>query len=273
MIRSRHVVLLMSALLLAGGCQTTAQHRNSSVVDYLYPQSRDVQVSVETPRLTLPLTVGVAFTPSGYRDAAGLTEAKKQELLTRVSSHFEALDFVEAIEIIPSAYLRPQGSFENLDQLRRMFGIDVIALVSYDQTQFTDEGFASIAYWTIVGAYVVPGEKNATHTLLDAVVYDIPSRKLLFRAPGTSSVQSSATLVNREEQVREDAVAGFDDASAHLVDNLKAELEAFQVRIKDAPEEVQIARREGYQGSGSGGPWLLIVALLALGLLHRTRRG
>ena len=37
--------------------------------------------------------------------------------------------------------------------------------------QFTDEGLASFAYWTIIGAYIIPGEKNDTHTMLDAVVY------------------------------------------------------------------------------------------------------
>ena len=63
-----------------------------------------------------------------------------------VGRRFEALDFVYAIEIIPSAYLVPRGRFPNLDQIRTMFGIDINALVSYDQAQFTDEGIASITY-------------------------------------------------------------------------------------------------------------------------------
>lgn len=264
-------LMLLTAVLSLSACQTISQHRNSSVVDYLYPDSRNVTVSEAVPTLELPIKVGVAFTPSRFQDAPALTEVEKQALLKNVSRHFEALDFVENIEIIPSAYLRPEGSFENLDQLHRMFGIDVIALVSYDQARFTEERMASIAYWTIVGAYVIPGEKNATHTLMDAVVYDISSRKLLFRAPGASSVKSSATLVDREAQVREDAVKGFHEASADLVENLQTELDTFKERIKKAPEEVKIAQRDGYAGSGAGGLSLLILALAVAGLLrYRT---
>ncbi|HEX7037304.1 MAG TPA: rhombotarget lipoprotein [Pseudomonadales bacterium] len=292
---SRGLALTLTALL--AGCVSTAAHysRNTSVVDYLYPTSKDVEVSTEVPKLTLPLKVGIAFVPAkrfvptarcreapcvldtldfgwavGSEEAAGLTEAKKAELMASVSSHFKELDFVDSIEIIPSAYLRPAGSFENLDQLRRMFGIDVIALLSYDQTRFTDQGLTSLAYWTIVGAYIVPAEKNSTHTLMDAVVYDIPSRKLLFRAPGTSSVKSSATLVALDQQVREDAVQGFELASANLVENLKVELESFKERIKEAPDQVQIASRDGHQASGSGGLVLVLAALL--GLVGAARR-
>ena len=43
-----------------------------------------------------------------------------------------------------------------------MFGIDVIVLLSYDQVQFRDEGLLSLTYWTVVGAYTIPGEKNDT---------------------------------------------------------------------------------------------------------------
>lgn len=266
--RALPLVLLAAGILLAG-CQSTALHRNSSVVDYLYPDAGNVTVSTETPRLTLPLSVGIAFTPGGY-GSDGLTEGGKSALLADVADHFEALEFVDSIQIIPTAYLRPGGSFENLDQLRRMFGVDVIVLLSFDQTRFTDEGFASFAYWTLIGAYVVPGEKNATFTLLDAVVYDIPSRKLLFRAPGSSKVSSRATPVNLGEQTREDSVEGFETASDDLVKNLEAELARFQERIKERPEDVHIATREGYRGSGAGGWWLLpIIGLL---LTVRLRR-
>ncbi len=47
----------------------------------------------------------------------------------------------------------------------------------YDQVQFTGEGLLSLTYWTIVGAYLVPGEKNETKTMLDAAVFYIASRR------------------------------------------------------------------------------------------------
>jgi len=151
-----------------------------------------------------------------------------------------------------------------------MFNVDVIALVSYDQTRFTDEGLASLAYWTLIGAYVVPGEKNTTHTMMDAVLYDIDSRQLLFRAPGTSAVKSSATPINLEATLREDALAGFDAASEDLIANLKLQLKRFQQRIKDAPEEVQLARRDGSAAAGSPAG-VAFVALLGLMAARRRR--
>jgi rhombotail lipoprotein len=257
-------------LIFLSACQSTSNFQNSSVVEYLYPRSRNQQVSTEIPLLTLPLRVGIAFTPSGYGSGSGFVESKKVELLSSISEHFKNLEFVKSIEVIPSGYLRPAGSFENLDQLKRMFNVDVIALVSFDQTRFTDEGLASLAYWTIVGAYIIPAEKNTTYTMMDTVLYDIASRKLLFRAPGTSNVKSNATLVNLQEQTRVDSLDGFTAASEDLVGNLKIQLEIFREKVKQSPEEYKIAKSAGYRGSGSSN--LLLVLLSAFLVIRRLRK-
>ena len=170
--------------------------------------------------------------------------------------------------MIPSAYLTPGGSFTNLSQIQTMYGIDVIALVSYDQVQFTDAGVLSLSYWTIVGAYVVSGEKNDTSTLLDTVVYDISSRKMLFRAPGTSKVEGRATPVNLSEELRADSIAGFEKAADNMTRNLQSQLEAFKEKIKEAPANVKISHRPGYSGGGSVG----LVVLLSLLLMASVRR-
>ncbi|MFQ5487965.1 MAG: rhombotarget lipoprotein, partial [Gammaproteobacteria bacterium] len=149
-----------------------------------------------------------------------------------------------------SAYLTPAGVFSNLDQIRNMYGIDVIALVSYDQVQFTDEGMLSLTYWTLVGAYVVSGEKNDTSTMLDTAVYDIPSRKMLFRAPGTSQVKGRATPVNLSGELRADSLKGFQEATAAMIVNLDRQLASFREKIKSNPEQVKIVHRSGYSGGG-----------------------
>ena len=61
-----------------------------------------------------------------------------------------------------------------------------MALVSYDQVANTSEKTSSLLYWTIVGAYVVKGNKNDVQTFVDTAVFDMATRKLLFRAPGVS---------------------------------------------------------------------------------------
>lgn len=167
-------VVLMGVLITLGlsGCASQRVNTKSSIMEYLYPQSEDTFATPSIPHLKLPLRVGVAFVPeskestssrnlwTGNSYSGEMTEAKKADILEAVSDNFRGLDFVSNIEVIPSAYLTPGGSFANMSQIKTMYGIDVIALVSYDQVQFTDEDALSLSYWTIIGAYIVSGEKK-----------------------------------------------------------------------------------------------------------------
>lgn len=259
--------------LTAGCAGTTGNHATTSVVDYLYPNAKKEPVAEQgVPVLNLPMRVGIAFVPE--RGQSTLTEAQKTELLEKVAANFKSLDFIKSIEIIPSAYLTPHGGFDNLDQIRTMHGVEAMALVSYDQKQFTDEGIASIVYWTIVGAYVIPGEKNSTYTMVDTVIMHIPSRKMLFRAPGTSQIKGYSTPVNLSEQLRQDSQKGFKEAVDKMIPNLGQQLTAFRERVKAAPEEYKVVRAGG--GSSGGGSleiWLTLpVALLLVGGLWWSRR-
>ncbi len=271
------------SLLLLPGCAhlygPSESRRATSLMNYLYPGDRNHTEKPAIPTLTLPLRVGVAFVPgsqeTGRHFAAvedRLPEPFKAGLIAKVADHFRDLPFVRDIELIPTAYLQPGGGFENLDRLRQMFGVDVVALLSFDQAQSTDNDFWAITYWTVVGAYVVPAEKNLTTTLLDAAVFDIPSRKLLFRAPGTSRLPHGSTVINRSEALRKDAQAGFQMASTNLVANLRTELAAFQERVKERPDDVKIVRSPGYRaGAGSFGP-AEVVSLAVVAVLLRWRR-
>jgi rhombotail lipoprotein len=215
------LILLSTAIcVMMTSCGFKTHHRSSSVVQYLYPDKKDYVETPSIPRLELPLRVGIAFVPENTVRSQTFTERDKIELMKEVSQHFKKYDFVKSIELIPSTYLRKEGSFANLTQIRTMYGVDVITLLSYDQTQFTDEGLASITYWTLIGAYIIPGEKNDTHTMVDASVYDIQSRKMLFRAPGASHIKSKATPINLSEKLRVDSMESLKEASIDLVSNL-----------------------------------------------------
>jgi rhombotail lipoprotein len=261
---------------LSAGCAgMTGKHATTSVVDYLYPNAKKEPVAEQgVPVLNLPMRVGIAFVPE--RGISTLTEAKKTELLDKVAANFKSLDFIKSIEIIPSAYLTPQGGFDNLDQIRTMHGVEAMALVSYDQKQFTDEGIASIVYWTIVGAYVVPGEKNSTYTMVDTVIMHIPSRKMLFRAPGTSQIKGYSTPINLSERLRQDSEKGFNEAVEKMIPNLSQQLVAFRERVKASPEEYKVVRADGSaRGGGSLETWMAlpIVLLFVGGLWWARRRG
>ncbi len=279
--QNRAGVIAALAVLLLGGCgdlllaSKTQRYQKASVVEYLYPDTKEPVPAQGVPVLNLPMRVGLAFVPTDTRNDVR-TESRQTELLEKVATRFRSLDYVKAIEVIPSAYLTPRGGFENLEQLRAIYGVDTIALVSYDQKQFTDQGLASLSYWTIVGLYVVPGEKNSTHTMVDTVVMHIPSRKMLFRAPGVSQVKGLATPVNQSEQLRADGAQGFDEAVEKMIGNLQTQLVAFQERVKSSPEEYQVVRADGSgaRGGGDFGPWAggLFALLIAGGAWWNSRR-
>jgi rhombotail lipoprotein len=257
---------------LAVSCEiwnkTETRHANS-LYNYLYSGEAAHRDAEAMPVLSLPLRVGIAFVPvdrpkgnAGYfpPDDARFSENEKMELMKKISAEFKSYPFVKSIERIPSAYLTPRGGFANLDQIRTMYDVDVMVLLSYDQVQFTDQGLLSLTYWTIVGAYVIQGDKNDTQTMLDGAVYDIASRKLLFRAPGLSTVKGSATPVNLSEQLRRDSERGFTQAATNLVTALKVQLDDFRERVKNAPDQYKVINKPGYTGGAALGEFETILA-------------
>ncbi len=261
--------LLLLLVGILGACSwmdSGSRHQRSatSLVDFLYHDQKEQIITPSVPHLRLPLTVGVAFVPAGNGMRGEFSEAQKMHLMQRIAQDFRQHEYVRRVELVPSAYLRPRGGFTNLDQLRSLLGVDVIVLISYDQQQFTDEGRSTLAYWTLVGAYFVKGEKLDVHTLMDAAVYDIESRQLLFRAPGVSQVKNRSTLLEANEQQRHNAAQGINEASEQLVLNLAVEMQQFAERVKTSPREYRVSRRSG---SGGGGGSLGIGLCLLLGLL------
>src|SRR5579864_5582099 len=249
-------------LFLLSGCATTS-HNSTSAADYLY-SNREQPVVSGTPILKLPLRVGIAFVPgnSGFAPAqrpfyslysvglsrgSAMTEKEKMDVMLRVAERFRKYPFVKDFQIIPTDYLTRAGGFENLDQIRAVNNLDVIVLVSYDQTQFNDQGAASLANLTIVGAYLVPGEKNETQTMIDAVVVDITSRRMLFRAPCSSQIKGVSTLVNQSQVLRKDSQLGYKEAADNMIENLDVQLATFRKSIAQPPEDYKVIKPAGYQ--------------------------
>jgi len=130
LIKSVSVFLLVAAMSLLTGCQSYSGVNKSSLVEFLYPASMGYIETPQIPHLQLPLRVGIAFTPATQSGSAGFSEILKRQLAQNVADKFADLEFVSHIEIIPSDYLRYQGGFTNIDQLRQIFGVDVIVLLS-----------------------------------------------------------------------------------------------------------------------------------------------
>jgi len=286
--RSSLVVLIISLLVLPvfAGCGSMAPtRRTSSALDFLYPGGTAAANQGAAVELHLPVRVGLAFAPGREPAQDPITEADKQRLLTRIGDAFKQHPGLGRIETVPSVYLRPGGSFENLDQLKSSLGLDLMVLVSYDQAQFTESTRASWTYLTIVGPLLIQGEKNDTRTMVDAVVYDIPSRNLLFRAAGESTVNSRSSPLNVEAKRRSLAQQGFDKATDDLIAKLSTGLTGFEEQAKQGsvsgPGTPALAMYDasgarigkGNSGASGGGAWgsceLAAVVLLGLSVLLR----
>lgn len=244
---------------------------SSSLVDYLYP---DGQVPPEheetTPHLRLPLTVGLAFVPPGQQLSRSLPEAQKTFLLEKVKKNFSELEFVKEIIIIPETYMRSSTGFKGVNQIARLYGLDVVSLVSYDQVAVSAETKSSVLYWTIVGAYFIKGNENKTSTFVDTAVFDVSSNKMLFRAPGVSNTKQSSTLIEVNQSIMDAKQDGFELAMADMSKNLAVELDRFKAKIKE-DKSVKITHRDGY-GGGGGTQWPFILILGCMAVIRAIKK-
>lgn len=234
---------------------------SSSLVDYLYPNGQvppDVQETI--PYLELPLRVGIAFVP-GQVGYSTISERTKMQVLEKVKAGFVDREYISHIEVIPDAYLRSSNGVAGMQQVARLYGVDVMALVSYDQVADSEENPSGILYWTIVGAYVIKATSNEVQTFVDTAVFDVDTARLLFRAPGAHTMSDRSTLVESEEVVRKARDESLAAAMEQMTDSLTLELDRFQEHVKDDPT---VAKTEWKPGSGGGGAvgWLLVLVLI-----------
>ncbi|GLH73230.1 rhombotarget lipoprotein [Geothrix limicola] len=277
---------LLGALLATVACNTPQTHaRRSSLMDYLYPKQQSAPLpNPAGARLKLPLKLGIAFVPAtsaSWRVQGLMAPGQEKPLLDVVKQSFRDKPWVADIKLVPSTYLRPNGGFDNLDQVARMYGVDVMALVSVDQIQYTDPKWYSFTYLSIVGAYVLPGDANDTRTLIDAAVYDVPSHTFLLRAPGQSQIKGSSTWAHREVQLRAHSQEGLQSAMTDLAKNLDVEVANFKAEIaRGERKDVEVVDRQGVSLRQSGGRnfggsfgWVeALGALSILGFALRSRR-
>lgn len=253
------VGLAASALVVAGcadiGCLpncTSYSHNSSSLVDFLYPDGRVPAPSTERPQLAIPLRVGLAFLPSANAQAPGLDAAHKEELLDRIKQRFARRKFVTEIVVIPDYYLTGRRGFAGLDGIRRLYGLDVVALVSFDQQTHLDQNEWSLAYLTIVGAYMVKGSRHDVATLVDLAVIDPLTRQLVIRAGGTDLRHGNTTLIDADRQTREANLTGFSAATDQMIEHFDAALLAFEAEVRSGTSPIRVVSKNA-GGSGGGG--------------------
>ncbi|MGY6630538.1 MAG: rhombotarget lipoprotein [Wenzhouxiangella sp.] len=262
-------------LLMLAGCAgflglDTRTGASSSVVDYLYPDGSLPDLEQERlPVIELPARVGLAFVPS-TRQAAGLGPADRDALLQEARSAFARQGYIDRIEIIPDSYLRPGGGFTNLEQVARLYGVDIVALVSFDQIIQTTETTRSLLYWTLVGAYTIEGSRNEVITFVDTAVIHLPSHTLLFRAAGQDRQENRSTAIHAGRVQNRLAHDGFRQAMGEMTGNLDQALVDFNHRVRSEGQVRLVHRRSGrswHEAEGGQGRTVWLEALFLLALL------
>jgi rhombotail lipoprotein len=197
-------------------------------------------------------------------------------LLERIRQRFSSRRFVAEIVVIPDYYLRGHGGFEGLEGVQRLYGVDLMALVSYDQVVHTDENNWSLGYLTIVGAYVLKGSRHDVSTLVDLAVVDPVSRSLVLRAGGTSTSHGNTTLIDAARDTRSAAADGYAAATDEMIEHFDTALTKFESDVRSGNAPVRVVRKTdaGRSGSGGGGAldWPFILVLLTLITFRRLTR-
>lgn len=275
--RKRTIVILSLLAIGLGGCAlfgpacpgcNSHTRSSSSLVAFLYPDGAAPPAD-SIPELQVPLRVGLAFLPSqSAYGAEGPTAVQKDELLERIRQHFADRKFVREIVVIPDYYLSTAKGFAGLQGVQRLYNVDLMALASYDQVTFSNEmKYRSLAYLTIVGAFVVQGTEHEVTTLVDLAVVDPKTRSLVLRAGGADSRHGTSTLVDKAKETRATGTGSFAAATDGMIEHFDAALTKFEADVHAGTAQVRVVNRDGSARGGGGalGEFeLLLLALLAL---------
>jgi rhombotail lipoprotein len=256
-------------------------HNASSLVSFLYQDGAAPPPQDTIPELHLPLRVGLAFLPSQTGGAATLDAAHRQELLERIRQHFLGKEFVSEITIVPDYYLTSSRGFEGLQGIQRLYSVDLMALVSYDQVTYLDDNKLSLGYLTILGAYVLKGSRHDITTLVDLAVVDPSTRSLVLRAGGTDTRHGDSTLIDQERDTRTADLESFSTATDQMIGHFDGALGQFEADVRAGKAKLRVVRRQtaGTDTGATGGAgamegfWTLMLSLLLFVRLIGVSRG
>ena len=254
-------------------CQRHTQN-STSLVEFLYPNGSAPPAQDAQPQLHLPLRVGLAFLPSNGGTEIGPDAAQKEALLQEIRKRFVSRKFITEIVVIPDYYLQGKRGFEGLQGVQRLYGIDLMALVSYDQVAHEDDNHWSLGYITIVGAYVLKGTRHDVSTLVDLAVVDPATRSLVLRAGGFDTRHGTVALINENRRLRETATEGFNVATQQMIDHFDSALTAFESDVREGKANVKVVSNRGKPSYGGGGSidWLALLFLMSVATGTAWRR-
>ena len=160
-----------------------------------------------------------------------MSEAERFKLLYDLKAIFSKRDFVEEVAVIPEQYLKAGTGFAPLAKTADTYGLNAMALVSYDQVSIRAPS-SSLRYRTIVGVQTLTGDHTEVQNFVDTAVFDVATQRLLFRVPGVSSMARLPASAEAGADAQALQRRGFALAAADMATNLDKELNALKDRIR-----------------------------------------
>lgn len=225
---------VFSFVILAGCAALNQRSKFSSSVplsSFIKPVSDSRQIDKKTP-LTFPVSVSILFIPGGtinkgvytsygsvpYTTLYKASQELKKQLLANPK-------YISSVSIIQGD---ETSSMISLNDIRSSYATDVVIILSYKQDQSNSQtGAAGLADVTIVGAFVVPGVKINTTTLVDAKIIHIPNNAIIFRTSATNEHSTHSTSYTVESTATEESINGILAATTEIGNSLNKTLTKF----------------------------------------------
>jgi rhombotail lipoprotein len=241
---------VLVAVALAG-CAHNGQVRESSSMslDKVIESARDSRVASDKSPLTFPASVAILMVPGDGQVPETVlhqaAEVLKRQLL-------ENKKYIGSVSIVSAFDVNKKMT---LEQVRASYAADVVILIFYHQDQRTvQSGPAALLDAAIVPAFVVPGVKVHTATLIEGVVAHIPSNAVIFRTSGHEDRNSYSTSYSVENVGAAASVDSFNEAMVDFGKSLSNTLDQFDhFDFSKAPSMTALVESSGESGSAAGG--------------------
>jgi len=227
MLRSLALLCLffLSCLLFSGCVQHTSRSSLSVPTNKIIEPVKDSSHVVRKAPLSLPASVAILMAPSEnpsrgipFTTLRKAADAFKQQLLANPK-------YVKSVKVVAEDPTRDKIS---LDKIRMVYGTDIAVLLSYRQDQRSDQsGWAGFMDMTIIGAFLVPGVKTITSSVIDGNVIHIPSNAIIFRASGSDERSIHSTSFGHDGAAVEESINSFLAATTDFGNSLVGTLSRF----------------------------------------------
>ncbi len=242
--------MVLVAVALAG-CAHNGRVRESSSMslDKLIESAKDSRVAHDKSPLSFPASVAILMVPGDGQVTDTVLHQAAVELKHVL---LENKKYIGSVSIVSVFDVNKKVT---LEQVRASYAADIVILIFYNQNQRTmQSGPAALLDAAIIPAFVVPGVKVHTATLIEGVVAHIPSNAVIFRTSGHEERDSYSTSYSEENVAAAASVDSFNAAMVDFGNSLSSTLDKFdQFDHSKAPSMTALVESGSESGSAGGG--------------------